>query len=283
MKIFDCFTFYNELDLLDIRLAELHNSVDAFVIVEATTTFQNTPKSLYLKDNWDRYSAYHDKIIHVVVDDMPMSDDPWQNERFQRDAILRGLVNADEDDIAIIGDVDEILSTAAIDQIRTSDKSVYGLRMPYFNFKFNYMLVNNIESYCVWTTACKVGLLSSPEDLRRSRWDLNKFSYNYEDEAVKLIEHAGWHFTYLGNSEFIKNKLKSFAHNELNTDQFLSTVDVESSIAQSRGFNLADPRQFVPVAIDQYFPVTLQNKQQQYAEYIISNTTTTAKEHLPNL
>jgi len=77
MKIYDCFTFYNELDLLDLRLAELYNHVDHFVIVEATTTFQNNTNPLFLKDNWSRYSQYHDKIVHVVVDDMPMSADTW--------------------------------------------------------------------------------------------------------------------------------------------------------------------------------------------------------------
>jgi hypothetical protein len=276
MKIYDCFTFYNELDLLDLRLAELYNHVDHFVIVEANTTFQNNPKPLFLKDNWDRYSQYHDKIIHVTVDDMPKSADTWLNERFQRDAVLRGLVNADPDDLAIISDVDEFIRPSTINHMRQSGRDIYGLRVPYFNFKFNYMLVNDPETYCVWSTASRVRYLASPEDLRRSRTTLQQMPLGYKDAGVEIVEHAGWHFTYLGDTEFIRNKIRSFAHNELNTDAVLDAIDVDRSIAQGRGFNPADPRQFVPVALDDYFPAALQ----QYSQYTIS-ATESAKRYLP--
>jgi len=281
MKIYDCFTFYNELDLLDLRLSELYDHVDHFVIVEATTTFQNNHKPLFLKDNWDRYAQYQDKIIHVVVDDMPLNTDPWQNERFQRDAILRGLVNADADDIAIIGDVDEILRTSSIDTIRQDTKQVYGFRMPYFNFKFNYMLVNDVEMYCIWTTASRVGLLSSPEDLRRSRWDLHNFTFGYQDQAIKILENSGWHFTYLGNNEQIRTKLKSFAHKELNRDSILNAIDVDAMIARGAGHNPENPRSFVCVALDDYFPRTLLENKDKYNQYIIAETDSTATEYLP--
>ena len=265
MKIYDCFTFYNELDLLDLRLSELHDHVDYFVIVEATTTFQNNTKPLFLKDNWHRYSQYHDKIIHVTVDDMPLSADTWANERFQRDAILRGLVNADPDDLAIVSDVDEFIRPSAVDHMRRSQRDIYGLRVPYFNFKFNYMLINDPETYCVWSTASRVRYLTSPEDLRRSRTTLHQMPLGYRDAGVEIIEHAGWHFTYLGDDEFIRNKIRSFAHNELNTDAVLDAINVEQSIAKGQGFNPADTRPFVAVALDDYFPAALQ----QYSQYVI--------------
>lgn len=279
MKIYDCFTFFNELDLLDLRLATMYDHVDHFVIVEATTTFQNTPKPLYLYENWQRYSKYQDKIIHVVVDDMPLSADPWQNERHQRDAIMRGLTRAAPDDIAIIADVDELIRGSVLDQIRQDPKQVYGFRVPYFNFKFNYMLTGDNETYCIWATASRVAALSSPEDLRRSRWDLNQFAYNYSDENIQIFEHAGWHFTYLGNTEFVKQKIQSFAHNELNTDDFLSHISVEDSIANNRGFNIRDPRKFEPVALDSYFPEQLQLP--KYQQYILESVEKSASDLLP--
>ena len=120
MKIYDCFTFYNELDLLDLHLEELYDHVDYFVIVESTKTFQNNDKSLFLKLNWNRYIKYHDKIIHVVVDDSPGSANAWDNETFQRNAIMRGLTNAADEDIIIIGDVDEIIRAEVVDQMRAN-------------------------------------------------------------------------------------------------------------------------------------------------------------------
>jgi hypothetical protein len=281
MKIYDCFTFYNELELLDLRLAELYAKVDYFVLVEATTTFQNRPKDLYYKDNEHRYRQYSDKIIHVVVDDMPMNTDPWQNERFQRDAILRGLVNADSEDIAIISDVDEFIRPETVDYIRQNPRQAYGLRMPYFNFKFNYMLINDNESYCVWATAGQVGALTSPEDLRRSRWVLHQLPYNFDDGTVAMLEHAGWHFTYIGDDEFIKNKIKSFAHSELNTAEVLNSIDVKSSIAQQRGFNPHAVKQFVMVNLDDYFPLELRERVDQYRDYVIFGSDDSARNFLP--
>lgn len=278
ISIYDCFTFYNELDLLELRLQEMHNVVDYFVIVEATTTFQNTSKPLYLKDNWERYSAYHDKIIHVIVDDMPGDANPWENEKFQRNAILRGLVNADPNDIAIISDVDEIIRSSAVDTIRNSDSHVFGLRMPYFNFKLNYMLNDTVEKYCVWAMASKVAVLGEPEELRNSRWSLNTFAYGEKLALVELVEHAGWHFTYMGDDEFIRNKIRSFSHAELNNSQVLDQIDVSAMIAKGVGFNPLDPRQFVPVALDDYMPSDIS----KYKNYTINEASlVSARNYLP--
>ena len=92
MKIYDCFPFYNELDLLDLRLATLYDHVDHFVLVECTTTFQSQPKELYFENNKTRYAQYMDKIIHVVVDDAPGDPDAWVNDIFQRNSIMRGVL-----------------------------------------------------------------------------------------------------------------------------------------------------------------------------------------------
>jgi hypothetical protein len=277
MKIYDCFTFYNELDLLDLRLQEMYTAVDYFVIVEATTTFQNTSKPLYLKDNWERYAKYHDKIIHVIVDDMPGNSNPWDNEAFQRNAILRGLTSANPEDIAIISDVDEVIRASVVDRIRNSDSHVFGLRMPYFNFKLNYMLNDTVEKYCVWAVASKVASLGQPEELRNSRWTLNTFGYGEKLALVELVEHAGWHFTYMGDTEFIRNKIRSFSHAELNTTNVLNQIDVDAMIAKGVGFNPLDPRPFVPVALDSYMPEHIL----EYTQYTINGATNSAASYLP--
>ena len=282
MKIYDCSLFYNEFDLLDLRLAELYNHVDHFVIVEATSTFQAQPKPLLLKENWDRYAQYHDKMIHVVVDDSPRDpNNAWTNDHFQRNAIVRGLVDADPEDICIIGDGDEILRPEVVDAIRANPKDIMGFRTPYFNFKFNYMLVDNSESYCVWITACKRKFLEKPEDFRAQRFQLTTLPMDYEDDSIKMYEHAGWHFTYLGDDEFVKNKIRSFAHTELNYEELLAKIDVQDMIARGVGFNPLDSRPFVQVAVDEYFPKTILDNSEKYQDKILSGTAKSACEYLP--
>jgi hypothetical protein len=252
--IYDCFTFSNELDLLELRLKLHSDSVDRFVIVEATQTFRGDPKPLHYQDNADRFAEYQDRIIHVVVDDMPDTTDPWVRERFQRDAIMRGLTSADANDIAIIGDVDEFLRAESVAELHTSTASIFAFRVPYFNFKFNHMLIGNPESYSVWTMATRVGSLTSPDDLRSQRRTLNEFAYDYDDGTVRVLEHAGWHWTYQGDNDFIRNKIRSFSHSELDRPELLAAIDVDRAIAEHRGFNPEDNRRFVPVALDNYFP-----------------------------
>ena len=89
--IYDCFSFYNELELLELRLHELKDVVDKFVLVEATRKHSNQPKSLCFLENRDRFAQFADKIIHIVVDDAPATDRPFAIERFQRNAIARSM------------------------------------------------------------------------------------------------------------------------------------------------------------------------------------------------
>ena len=95
MKIYDCFTFYNEFDLLDLRIAEMYDHVDYMVLVEADHTFQNEPKHFNFKHRMKEYE-HLDKLIYIGVEDMPLSSDPWVNERHQRDSIMLAL--KDEND-----------------------------------------------------------------------------------------------------------------------------------------------------------------------------------------
>jgi len=110
--VFDCFTFFNELDLLEIRLNELAGIVDRIVIVESTRTFSGQSKRLYYAENRDRYKRFADRIIHVVVDDMPPVENGnrWELERHQRRKIIDGLHGCSDLDIIIVSDVDEVPS-----------------------------------------------------------------------------------------------------------------------------------------------------------------------------
>jgi hypothetical protein len=84
-----------------------------------------------------------------------------------------------------------------------------------------------------------------------------------------MYEHAGWHFTYLGDTEWIRTKLKSFAHTELNKKEILEKVNVEEMIDRGVGFNPLDDRPFVKVALDDYFPATILENQEKYIDYVL--------------
>src|SRR5690349_20249777 len=120
---YDCFTFFNELDLLEIRLNVLNPIVDKFVLVESTRTHQNKPKPLYYQQNAARFSAFKDKIIHVIVDDFPDFGEwkeahSWILERHQRNCISRGLSQCKKGDVIIISDLDEIPDPEKVREFR---------------------------------------------------------------------------------------------------------------------------------------------------------------------
>jgi hypothetical protein len=282
MKIYDCFTFFNEFELLELRLRELYDHVDYFVLVEANRTFQNNFKPLYYADRNQQFDQWKDKIIYVPVTDMPTDTDPWGRERHQRDAILRGLPNADADDIVMIGDADEIPRPETVQRLRTSASSVWGFRMPLFNFKYNYMMVTQ-DLYSVWSGAVRRHALTSPEDFRRMRHALNGFPLNHSDGTVEIVEHAGWHFTYLGTEDFARSKIQSFAHDETNRPEILDQLDIEDSIQRGVGIiRTNEDYRFVPVVLDEYFPKTVVNNCEQFADQIILDTaTTSARQYLP--
>jgi hypothetical protein len=274
MKIYDCFTFYNELDLLELRLEELYDHVDHFVLVEANRTFQNNSKPFYFGENQYRFAKYMDKIIHVQVDDMPQDTDVWGREAHQRNSIARGLVDAADDDIVIVSDLDEIIRPETVDALKEDQTtSIWGLRMPLFYFKVNYMLTTTDSTYTTWAMACRKKLLTSAEDLRRNRFSLNSFGINYNQNGIRMMEHAGWQFSYLGDAEFAKSKIQSFAHVETNRPEVLNSIDIERSIANGDGLGPSPVERFVPVTIDEYMPRTIKNNPDKYLKYTVDKAT----------
>ena len=106
MKIYDCFSYWDEDLLLDLRLNILNEHVDYFVIVEGNKTWQNNSKKL--RFNIKKFSKFKNKIIYIPVEDMPDGDNPYLRENFQRNCILRGLINTKDEDYIMISDADEI-------------------------------------------------------------------------------------------------------------------------------------------------------------------------------
>ena len=140
--IVDAFTFYNEFEMLEFRLAELDHVVDFFVICEATLTHAGRPKELLFERHADRYAKYLHKIVHVVDDDMPPTDDAWVREHHQRNALTVGLegLNLAPSDWVLVTDCDEIPSTTLLASLQRTEPKLCSLSMEtyYYSFKWRW-------------------------------------------------------------------------------------------------------------------------------------------------
>lgn len=142
-KVYDCFLFYDEFDALNIRLSELKDKVEKFILIEASRTFQNKPKPLFFAENKEKYAEYKDKIVHVVIDQFPEfspigNTDWWELENFQRDRLKIGLnlCKPHPRDIIIFTDADEIVrkEKAPQEKVGLWKNSRYRLALFYFGW-----------------------------------------------------------------------------------------------------------------------------------------------------
>jgi len=207
-KVYDCFTFFNEYDLLNIRFNELYDEVDFFVIVENPLTFTGNAKPLYFAENKQKYEKFLNKIIHIVGPERKIAKNAWERENKQRNDILLGLQKADDSDVIIITDLDEIVKKEKIKEIKQfveNEKEPVRLAMKLYRFFIN-RLDENIERWSLGY-ACSYKTLKkfSPQFLRVEY--KNKYS----------IDNAGWHFTSLGWVDNFVYKLNSWPHTEKNT------------------------------------------------------------------
>lgn len=242
VRVFDGFTFYNELDLLEIRLGELAHLVDRFIIVEATHTFSGDPKPLHFAEHRERYKPWLDKIEHIVVE-MPRSllgpaSRPWARERYQRDQITRGLAGAAPADAVLISDVDEIPKPAVLEAALTG-LSFRNSLVVFEATEFNYTL-DLYHPTVRWRRGPRLaarGLIVSPEAFRRHRIPVSKrldrLGLDWLAQRARtalilgrsvgaaVLPEAAWHFTYLGGHRQFASKIAAFSHQELNRPDIL--------------------------------------------------------------
>jgi len=230
MKIFDCFMYFDEEIVLDVRLNTLDQFVDYFVIVESKFTHKGNKRDL--KFNPDKFEKFKDKIIYLVYNHQPSEiekinneDSPdeiarkslWNaiyRENGQRNYIEKGLIEANENDIILISDVDEIPNLENIEFKKISKKIIL-FKQNMFYYKFNLRLPN-----LIWTgtKGCRKKDLINPQWLRNikdrkySFFRLDTFFSKNKYRSVRRIIDGGWHFTNIKNAEAIEHKLKSYLH-----------------------------------------------------------------------
>lgn len=221
-KIYDVFSFNNELDMLDIRLNILDKFVDFFVLVESNKTFSGVDKPLYYEQNEERFSKFKDKIIHYTVDDCPTSFEDsncdqetlqlastsdnvtrehicWLVEFYQKECIQKALLGLADDDICIISDVDEIWNPKM--NLQMGD-DIY---KPKIEFCYvDYLNVRTDENWTMFTGPIITKYKNIKGECLNHLRTLRKMSNRYH-----YIEHGGWHFNALGGSD---KKIADFQH-----------------------------------------------------------------------
>jgi beta-1,4-mannosyl-glycoprotein beta-1,4-N-acetylglucosaminyltransferase len=281
--IYDTFTFYNELELLEVRLHELANVVDKFVLVEATRTHSNRPKPLYFADSKTSFSEFRDKIIHIVVNDLPDSQDPWVPERFQRNCILRGLTNCRPDDLILVSDADEIPRATAVQEAREQLDSVGGAGVrPVRGLlrcgastelfrktvrKINPFVRVFLQKACAFYLNCVC--VSAPE-WRGTR--MTPFRDFVTADEVRYsgritIPDGGWHFSYMGGVERIRQKLASFAHTEFNRAEYTDPQRISELINSGQDL-FGHGEQFKFFQLDGGFPRFVLEHPEKFANWI---------------
>jgi beta-1,4-mannosyl-glycoprotein beta-1,4-N-acetylglucosaminyltransferase len=228
MKIIDSFIFYNELDLLNYRLSILNDYVDYVILVEAKYTHSGVKKELFYENNKHLFEKFQNKIIHIILDDFPYKfpninyeiNEQWINENFHRKQIALGInkLELNNEDIIITSDLDEIINPEILMQARNNslvfDKNgLNRLAMDMYYYNLNTLLGRGI-----WH-GIKLLTFESYKNLNITFQDMREYEWYHH---VNIIPNGGWHLSYFGNVEFIKNKIQNFAHQEFNNAKYLN-------------------------------------------------------------
>ena len=245
MQIFDCFMFYDEEMVLDIRLNYLNNFVDKFVIIESEYTHSGKKRKLIF--NINNYPKFKNKIIYIISREEPKNlskiieedDEDKRNskyilnalkrENFQRNEIQRGLVNVKSDDIIIISDVDEIPKLENFN-IKNISKKIVIFKQNLFYYKFNLKL-NSFNWH--GSKACRKKDLISPQWLRNIKdkkypfWRFDIFVSKKKYINIHYVENGGWHFTNIKSPKDLEKKFLNFLHHQDYVASGLKLKDID--------------------------------------------------------
>jgi beta-1,4-mannosyl-glycoprotein beta-1,4-N-acetylglucosaminyltransferase len=230
MKIFDCFMYFDEEVVVDVRLNTLNEFVDYFVIVESKFTHKGDLRDL--KFNHKKFEKFKDKIIYLIYDEESkkvetVNKEDSENEKSrkyilnaayrengQRNYIQKGLTNAEQDDFILISDVDEIPNLSNLNFTKIKEKIIL-FRQDMFYYKFNLHLPD-----LIWTgtKGCKKKDLINPQWLRNikdrkySFFRVDTFFSKKKYIDINILNEGGWHFSNIKTPKEIEHKLKSYLH-----------------------------------------------------------------------
>ena len=266
MAIYDCFQYFNEDHMVDLRMNILDPYVDFFVISESTKTHQGQNKKI----NFDikNFPQFKDKIKFLVADyDKKINFENHTGgesiiEQHQRNYLINGLKDASPEDLIILSDSDEIPDLSKIKNINRNKKFI-AFSQKMFMYKLN--LLNVEESGWIGSKITKKKNISSMQELRNLKFKNYPF-WRIDKGHLQIIE-GGWHFSFLQTPDQILKKIKSFSHGEFN-NSLLNENSIEEKILKNedifgRGFKLKK------IDLNENFPKYIYNNQEKFSKWII--------------
>ena len=250
MAIYDCFQYFNEDHVVDLRLNILNKYVDYFVISESTRNHQGKNKEL----NFDisKFSKFKRKIIYLVAnpeEDLIREKHKYGHsliEQHQRNYLINGLNKANNNDLILLSDSDEIPDLRKLNLIK---KKFFAFSQKAFCYKLN--LQNPQEDNWIGTRGCVKKNLLTIQDLRNIKFKYYPF-WRIDKKNMQIIDNGGWHFSYLLDLKKISEKIKSFSHSEdntiENTDVANLQIKLDSLIHPTKNYKLKK------VNMDESFP-----------------------------
>ena len=267
MAIFDCFQYFNEDHIADLRFNILNEYVDFFVVVESTVNHQGQTRKLHFDKN--KYKKFQNKIVYIEVDDTPDNiKKPHTGgeslvEQHQRNSIMKGLNKSQDNDLIILSDVDEIPD---LNKLKVFDKNKYAVfSQKMFMYKLNLLNLN--ENNWHGSKICLKKNLKSPQWLRNLKFKKYPFWRIDKQKNLQIIDNGGWHFAYLQDVKNISKKIKSFAHGEFNKAEIVSEKNIELKINQGedvlgRGYKIKK------IEIDSSYPKYIINNKDKLKNWI---------------
>ena len=267
MAVFDCFQYFNEDHILDLRFNILNQYVDFFVISESTKNHQGKEKKLNFKIN--NFKRFEKKIIYLVAN--PNNNLINKNHKYghsmieqhQRDYLANGLTRSQNNDLILISDSDEIPNLSLLNKLKKNKK--------YFCFSqkaycYSLNLHNPFESNWMGTRACLKKDLVSPHKLRQIKFKKYPF-WRLDKKNIQVVENGGWHFSYLTKLDKISEKIKSFSHDEFNVPENTEAKHLQQKI--DAYIHPTNNNKLTKVKIDNSFPKYIIDNQNKLKEWIV--------------
>jgi beta-1,4-mannosyl-glycoprotein beta-1,4-N-acetylglucosaminyltransferase len=299
MKIYDGFLFFNELDLLEIRLNVLNDIVDKFILVESSVTHSGLSKPFYFEENKQRFSKFLDKIIHIKVTNTPnnfvtipleFTDDYegrifkqiWEDIKintafdrisqpnygrdfYQKECIKLGMSECNDDDIIICSDLDEIPNPEILSRLNEfyEDSLFYTFIQTHYCYYLNllhYSYSNNLVFNRSITSDWYGSRMGSYKNIK------NLSLNTLRSQENNSIANGGWHFSYMGGLEKVTAKLLATSAQELNNDKILSSL--KENFNNNQDIIYREGSSLIQVNIDDNFPDYLVNNINNYQHLI---------------
>ncbi|ESR24494.1 N-acetylglucosaminyltransferase [Lutibaculum baratangense] len=271
MRLFDCFVFNDEFDVLEIRLREMDEVVDRFVLVEANETLRGGPKPFHFEAHKERFAAWADRIVHIKVH-LPSVLPPargkhargggWEREHYQRDRIEDGLAEAEPGDLVLLCDVDEIVRASALREVIAGGR--YRERLVVFEQSLHRFRLDLVHPRARWLLGPRLverRHLTSPQLLRMTKARLSKrrrlpvplsaLALRLRNRVstgvglpVDIVPDAGWHFSSLGGYEAFARKRASIVEGDI-----LPQGGIEEEYRRQLGELRAYPRDRLPSCV----------------------------------